>query len=107
MRKRLFWYYFGKKINSHDSNDKIGDVQFSHDGQYCLITSGNNAILFDQNGREVMRYLHTNEVFETKFSPDDHLILSGSRDRTACLWSISGTRLREFKHEDVFLKLNF
>ncbi|MBN2846904.1 MAG: hypothetical protein JXP72_00435 [Coriobacteriia bacterium] len=63
-------------------------ASFSHDARYLLLAQEHTVVLLDlHEAEEAMRYLgHTDLVTCGCFSPDDRLIVSGSRDRTLRIW---------------------
>ena len=51
---------------------------------------------------------HKDVIWNTVFSPDDRLLLTASRDRTAALWEAeTGHLVREFRHEQQVLTAVF
>src|SRR6266567_2155503 len=51
---------------------------------------------------------HKDVIWTTRFSPDERLLLTASRDRTAALWEAETGRLvREFRHEQQVLTAAF
>jgi len=51
---------------------------------------------------------HKDVIWTTRFSPDERLLLTASRDRTAALWDADTGRLvREFRHEQQVLTAAF
>jgi WD40 repeat protein len=67
----------------------IGGFSLSRYGKTLVVAAGDGKIrLINVNTGEVQRTLtgHTNMVYTAKFSPDEKLIASSSRDRTARIW---------------------
>jgi WD40 repeat protein/uncharacterized caspase-like protein len=92
---------------------RVQAVAFSRDGRFVLTGGGSGmgtrestidptATLWDvSSGQEVRRFEgHMLEVQAVAFSPDDRLVLTGSRDGTARLWTLSGREIRRFEGDD-------
>jgi guanine nucleotide-binding protein subunit beta-2-like 1 protein len=74
-------------------NHIIQDVCLSQDGQYALTASWDHTMrLWDlTTGNSVCKFLgHADDVLSASFSPDNRLIVSGSRDKTIKVWNTRG-----------------
>src|SRR2546425_5587225 len=70
----------------------VGGLSLSRDGKMLVVAGGDAKIRFlDTATGEVQRTLtgHTNVVYRSIFSPDEKLLASSSRDRTARIWDVS------------------
>ena len=75
-----------------------------------LNAGGNSQSSDEQQPRLVLQLGHVGEgVTAAAYSPDGRFILTGSYDKTACLWdSASGRELRRFKgHEEAVNAVSF
>jgi len=78
----------------------VGGLSLTRDGRTLVVAGGDARIRFlDLATGDVQRTLtgHTNAVYRGVFNPDEKLIASSSRDRTARTWNVaSGQELRQF-----------
>jgi WD40 repeat protein len=77
---------------SPNAKPGIGGLTLSRDGKTILVAAGDGKIRFvDLDTAEVKRTLigHTNMVYVATFSPDEKLLASSSRDRTARTWDVA------------------
>ena len=66
-------------------------VVFSTDGTRLLVSSGQDAVLFDlESGSRQTLIGHSNWVTTARFSPDERSILTASEDGTARIWVAAG-----------------
>jgi WD40 repeat protein len=77
----------------------VGGLSLSRDGRTLVVAGGDGKIRFVRmDTGEVQRTLtaHTNAMYKAIFSPDEKLIASSSRDRTARIWDVAtGRELRK------------
>jgi WD40 repeat protein/serine/threonine protein kinase len=68
----------------------IGSAQFSPDGSYLLIISGEGARVFDaRNGRPITAFVrHIHAILTAQFSPDGKRVVTGSSDGDAKIWEV-------------------
>lgn len=66
-------------------------VAFSADGRFVLADSGSDVVMRDAaSGRRLARFRgHASSVTSAALSPDGRLLLSGSNDGTARIWSVA------------------
>ena len=78
----------------------VGDLNLTRDGKTLVVAGGDGKIRFiDMTTGEAQRILvgHTNAVYRTTLTPNEKLIGSSSRDRTARIWDVaSGRELHQF-----------
>src|SRR5216110_1278504 len=78
----------------------VGGLSLTRDGKTLVVAGGDAKIIFlDMATGEIQRTLtgHTNVVYRSIFNPDEKLLASSSRDRTARTWDVaSGQELRQF-----------
>lgn len=69
----------------------ISGLTLSRDGKTLLVAAGGTIRFVDFETGEVKRTLtgHTNVVYIGNFSPDEKLLASSSRDRTARVWDLA------------------
>lgn len=80
---------------SPNAKPGIGDLNLTRNGKTLVVAAGDGKIRFiDMATGDVQRTLvgHTNMVYRTTFSPDEKLIGSSSRDRTARIWDVASGR---------------
>ena len=81
-----------------------GGIAFSPDGSLLAVASSIGIWIYNaQSGKELDLLIgHTASVNGVAFSPDGHLIVSGSEDRTVCVWDAStGQHLKTFTTDHV------
>lgn len=74
------------------NDDEIGSAAVSPDGQYIL-TSGENARLWDWQGNEIGSYSHNEYIVSVAFAPGGKFLVTGSLDKTAKIWKLNGELL--------------
>jgi WD40 repeat protein len=87
----------------------LGSI-FSPSGKELLVAQGVTATLYDvKNGIELKSFRHSGFVTSVDFSPDGRTLITGSTDKTACLWNVSsGRRVRCLKgHSDTVTSVEF
>jgi len=70
----------------------VDDLSLGRDGKTLVVPGGDGKIRFvDMTTGEVRKILtgHTNAIYKAVFSPDEKLVASSSRDRTARIWDVS------------------
>src|SRR6266545_7081318 len=73
----------------------VGGLSLSLDGKTLVVAGGDAKIRFvDMTTGEVQRTLtgHTNAIYRAVLSPNEKLLASSSRDRTARIWDVSTGR---------------
>jgi WD40 repeat protein len=73
----------------------VGGLSLSRNGETLVVAGGDGKIRFlDMTTGEVQRTLvgHTNMIYQTTLSPDEKLMGSSSRDRTARIWEVASGR---------------
>ncbi len=70
---------------------KCRSVQYSPNGRWLAMTSGNDIIVYDAQSRECIQMLkgHTDEVRSVAWDHESRCLASGSSDKTARLWDTS------------------
>jgi WD40 repeat protein len=85
----------GSRLRDFTDNSWIGLelASFSSDGRFVLadVGAGNDVVMWDAaSGRRLARFKgHKSRVTSVALSPDGRLLLSGSKDGTARIWSIA------------------
>lgn len=103
------------KIAAPDDNGNpetnIFDVAMSLDGRLAAVGCNLNWVVVDaRSGSEVKRHKgHSNQVFSVAFSPDGHVLATGSRDSTIAFWKVGTWELlgRMEGHTSTVLGLRF
>lgn len=80
----------GHAVRTFDCEGDIRCITFAHTGQHVLYGKDNQINLLDvKSGKTKSLFRHDDLVTSVVVSPDGKNILSGSRDNTMRLWSIS------------------
>ncbi len=94
--------YLRKTHTFFGGGTAVSDIAFSSDSNR-LVTVGNEndpiARVYDvDSGKELLRLRHDGQVMESAFSPDAKVLLTGSKNDTACVWdAASGRELNRFQ----------
>jgi WD40 repeat protein len=78
------------------ASDLTAVIRFSPDGRTVAVAEGRKVLLFNVADRwDPVQFGtlrgHADEVLALAFSPDSRLVATGSTDKTAALWEITGT----------------
>jgi WD40 repeat protein len=67
------------------------------------------ALLLDlDTGKKLAEFKHAGDVEAVAFSPDGKLLLTGSEDKTACLWEVAtGKLVKKFEYQDGVTAVRF
>ncbi|WP_406464166.1 hypothetical protein OH768_50720 [Streptomyces sp. NBC_01622] len=78
----------------------VAAMAFSPDGRTVAAASGRTVSLWDVASRKIRATLkgHTDSVWSLAFSPDGHLLATGSTDGTARLWATATGKARAVLH---------
>ncbi len=74
--------------------DSVYACHYSNDGRWLAVVSGKNIHLYDANTRK-LEYIfkgHTKTILSISFSPSAQLLISGSEDKTICVWDVAGQK---------------
>jgi len=91
----------GKKIKVMDGrSSRDGKAYYTPDGKHIISSYYKNIIIYNaRTGNPVTQFEgHIKNITDLKISPDGNLLITGSEDRTACLWEIpTGKKIRSFE----------
>lgn len=76
-------------------NEFLVNVEFSPNGRTLAITANLAVSIWDISSKQLLRKFgqHESTIYTSAFSPDGHLIATGSRDWTTKLWDVATGRL--------------
>jgi len=91
-----------KPLQEYRHSHPVLSVSFDPINQQILTTSGNNAILWHQNGIKVRTFSHKSSdlVNSASFRYDGRQIVTASSDKTAAIWDVNNNQpVQIFTHE--------
>ena len=102
----------GRSAGPTLTNNSAGvSALFSRDSRRLFVATASGELEFwsvPEGTRLERSVRHKDVIWTTRFSPDERLLLTASRDRTAALWEADTGRLvREFRHEQQVLTAAF
>ena len=88
-----------------------GNITYSPDGSRLVVSSAIGIWLYDTTSYQEVDLLtmHQREVNSVAFSPDGRTLISGSSDKTICVWdAVTGEHMRILKgHTSPILSVAF
>jgi len=108
----LFDTETGRSAGPRLTNNSVGvSALFSRDSRHLFVATASGELEFwsvPEGARLGRSVRHKDVIWTTRLSPDERLLLTASRDRTAALWEAETGRLvREFRHEQQVLNAAF
>lgn len=94
------WTPSGKLLYTFKHDDIVDNAVFSPNCEKVLTTCSwkNYSTIWDIKSNSKVVLHHQDWVLSARFSPNGKKVLTASRDRTAVLWNLKGTKLWTFEY---------
>jgi uncharacterized protein (TIGR03067 family) len=89
-------------------NAKLTDIALDESGTVLAVTYSDGHVRIAKSGEVSLWQAHPKKIWAAALSPDGQFLVTGSRDRTARVWSVAdGKQLLQLGHPDAVLAVKF